>query len=564
MGLGQQYCRQVRQHLTGLHANFPPNRPLALGDFGIRRDEVFQRMGNLAQLGVRFGVVEGTPQSSFQFKSEGAVEVEFVAKGEVRPGGVPAARAGIELRFNRQDAVFFNASGCTVIQIDDLIAVETALIALLNAGRWDTSFVVVTNLIRAAHTTAIASADRSSEIVLEASSEAVPEIDLGDVGLKLRTKRSRSTALEIVTASDQTPLMQLSRIRGLFSDRFRPEAAALPASGAETTRPFVFSTEIEPPILTDSSSDETSGIEPATRAEGAPGAGLADFALEARQSDFEVDRAMSAYIPLLEACYALAHAQPVAFPDGYQPIGEIRATLSEMAAATTDPPAVQEAVRNDMEAAEASVADPSAFGFVVREQATGAVLVCIRGTQTPREWLANFTAVPNAFSEVPGFGLVHLGFERMNRSVRASIQQALTGIPADTRVTVLGHSLGGAMATLATIDLKHNFGRTNIDLCTFGGPRVGKIMFRRNFDRAIAACYRVTNKFDIVPHVPSLVTGWVHVGEEIEVDGDVDNSHSLRAYLQGLRNLGAPRELSMAGPVMEAAAFAGVVSMRVP
>jgi triacylglycerol lipase len=295
---------------------------------------------------------------------------------------------------------------------------------------------------------------------------------------------------------------------------------------------------------------------------------LGDPTIEARSSDFEVGRAVSAYIPLLSACYALANQQPIAIPDGYQVISEVRATqdLADLAGAPDDPPEVQMAVLNDAAATASSVADPSAFGFVVREVATGEVLVCIRGTQTPREWLANFTAVPSPFNEVSGFGLVHLGFERMNRSVRTSIQQGLTGIDPGVRVTVVGHSLGGAMATLAAVDMKRNFGRTLVDVCTFGAPRVGKPDFRRNFNSEIPRCFRVTNQFDIVPHVPSLLTGWVHVGDEIEVDGNVDNAHSLAAYLQGLRDIGIVREISLAGPVVaEMAATSGVVmAMRTP
>jgi hypothetical protein len=289
-----------------------------------------------------------------------------------------------------------------------------------------------------------------------------------------------------------------------------------------------------------------------------------EFSAEATPTDFEVKRAVTAYIPLLEACYAKAHQRPVVFPAGYEPIAEIRASLTEMAeTAAADPPVVREAVENDIAAAETALADPASFGFVVREAATAALIVCIRGTQTPREWLHNFTAVPNPFSIAPGFGLVHLGFERMEASVRASINSGLNGVPANIRVTVLGHSLGGAMAVLAAVDLKRNFGRTNVDVCTVGGPRTGKIDFRRNFNAEIPRCYRITNQFDIVPHVPSLITGWNHVGEEIEVDGNVENAHSLEAYLQGLRNIGHVREVTLAGVLPEAAAV-GVMSIRMP
>ena len=308
----------------------------------------------------------------------------------------------------------------------------------------------------------------------------------------------------------------------------------------------------------------TSQSQPAGGVRGSEAALAPEFRPQAAPSDFEVDRAIAAYIPLLEACYAKANQRPFVFPPGYESVAEIRASITEMTeAAAADPPVVREAVQNDVAAAQAAAADPGSFGFVIREQATGAVLVCIRGTQTPREWLANFTAVPSSFSLVPGFGQVHLGFERMQRSVRDSIAGGLNAVPANARITVVGHSLGGAMAILAAVDLRRNFARTNLDVCTFGGPRVGKVDFRRSFDGEIARCYRVTNQFDIVPHVPTLITGWNHVGEEIEVDGNVQSPHSLDAYLRGLRNIGRPREVSISGVAVEALA-AGVVSVKMP
>jgi hypothetical protein len=288
-----------------------------------------------------------------------------------------------------------------------------------------------------------------------------------------------------------------------------------------------------------------------------------EFRFDAAPSAFEVNRATNAYIPLLAACYALAKLQPFVFPVGYVPIGEVRAAEDVSDAIEDLPPPVQEALRNDLEAAS-DVADPGAFGFVIREEATGAVLICLRGTQTPQEWLANFTAVPSDFSLVPGFGLVHLGFEKMWSRVRRSVQDALAGIGADVRVTALGHSLGGAMAALGAVDVKRNMGKTKVDLCTLGGPRAGKVGFRRNFNREIPAAFRVTNQFDIVPHVPPLVLGWNHIGEEIEVDGHVENQHSLDAYLKGLQNIGEAREITADGAPIEIVAPGQVVSIRVP
>jgi hypothetical protein len=258
--------------------------------------------------------------------------------------------------------------------------------------------------------------------------------------------------------------------------------------------------------------------------------------IQIRASDLEVDRAINAYIPILECSYQLARGLPFVLPDGYQEIGRVSASAGDVGRMARGGDARE--ARPEARALAAAVTHPDLFGFIVREVATGAIIVSIRGTLIPEEWLRNFTAIPTDYSFLPHFGTVHLGFRLVYASVRASLEQGLAAVPGNTRVTVLGHSLGGAMATLAGPDIKRNLNQENVDVCTFGGPRVGKADFRGKFDAEIARCYRVTNQFDIVPQVPTIVTGWMHVGEAVEVDGNLDQPHSLVAYLAGLRAIG--------------------------
>lgn len=290
--------------------------------------------------------------------------------------------------------------------------------------------------------------------------------------------------------------------------------------------------------------------------------------LEAKPSDFELRRAIDAYIPLLQASYAFAHGNPNPPMPGFEILARIKSGSNEAigvfeASGSGQPltPAQRASLENDFRALNRearlggeelgleSIPSPDAFGFVVRHQATGAVIVSIRGTQTPEEWVKNFTAIPNPFNEAPEFGAVHLGFESMWRRVRASVEPALRALPGDTRITFLGHSLGGAMAMLGAVDMKRNLGRTNVDVCTFGGPRVGLFVFRRKFNQMFDRCFRVTNQGDIVPHVPPfLLGGWVHAGLEITVNGQLEGPHGLDAYLAGLKRLDGALETAQLIP----------------
>lgn len=262
--------------------------------------------------------------------------------------------------------------------------------------------------------------------------------------------------------------------------------------------------------------------------------------------DFELARAIAAYVPLLTASYQLAAQTPFQLPAGYTRLADVRVGAMEAAEIElTLTPEQQRAVEHDRKALiqgaapglTEGLADPAAFGFVVKEDASGSILISIRGTQTPAEWLADFVPVPVPFFESPGMGLVHVGFAVFYHKVRGSIQAALRTLDPATRITVVGHSLGGAMAILCAADIERNMGKKNVDVCTFGGPRTGKIDFRIRFNREISKCFRVVNARDIVPHVPSVITGWNHVGVEIPVDGKGPSAHSLEAYLDGLKQL---------------------------
>jgi len=283
------------------------------------------------------------------------------------------------------------------------------------------------------------------------------------------------------------------------------------------------------------------------------------FELEIRPNRLDIDRAIDGYIPLLDQCYRLAREEPVTMPAGYQVVAEVTANamaLAAMAAAEGPVPQAQP----EAEAMTVAAINPEKFGFIVRELATGSLLVVIRGTLVIEEWLRNFTAIPSPYDFVRGLGLVHLGFEAVYGTVRNSIINTLQGQSPATRITFVGHSLGGAIVTIAAPDIMVNLQRPLVDVFTVGGPRVAKPDFRRSFDARIGECFRVTNQQDIVPHLPTVATLWRHVGEEIEVNGNNGNRHSLAAYLDGLQKLQAPQ----AGPTAAALGSALPASVVVP
>lgn len=77
--------------------------------------------------------------------------------------------------------------------------------------------------------------------------------------------------------------------------------------------------------------------------------------------------------------------------------------------------------------------------------------------------------------------------------------------------SVTGHSLGGAIAVHAALDLVSI--NLKVDtLYTYGAPRVGDKKFSEWFDSfsKINYRYRITHARDPVPHLPPIDFGFLH------------------------------------------------------
>ncbi|KAK6740401.1 hypothetical protein RB195_008703 [Necator americanus] len=92
----------------------------------------------------------------------------------------------------------------------------------------------------------------------------------------------------------------------------------------------------------------------------------------------------------------------------------------------------------------------------------------------------------------------------------------LTKIHNGYEVWVTGHSLGGALATLAASMVAGNYNGTTVKLLTFGQPRVGDENFAKKHDEMVKFSYRVIYWSDIVPTVPCYYAQrYRHQGTEV-------------------------------------------------
>lgn len=130
-------------------------------------------------------------------------------------------------------------------------------------------------------------------------------------------------------------------------------------------------------------------------------------------------------------------------------------------------------------------------------------ILAFRGTQPDKvkDWLTDLNT-----TQVAGpVGKVHAGFWNALNNVWADVSSTLQAKRGTRNLWITGHSLGGALAVLATakllMDKQHP--RPVTGLYTYGQPRVGNETFCKSFDQAMGAkTFRFVNYKDIVPRVP--------------------------------------------------------------
>lgn len=159
--------------------------------------------------------------------------------------------------------------------------------------------------------------------------------------------------------------------------------------------------------------------------------------------------------------------------------------------------------------------DTDTQGFVAVHSGLGVVVVSFRGTQRVKDWMTNLRAkkvgVHGANSDGGRIsGQVHDGFNKAFMSVRGQVEACLRDT-GELPVYVTGHSLGGALATLATWHMQHMQGGRLVACYTFGAPRVGDGGFR---DHCHVPVYRIVNGADPVPFVPTRYQGYRHYGSQ--------------------------------------------------
>lgn len=192
------------------------------------------------------------------------------------------------------------------------------------------------------------------------------------------------------------------------------------------------------------------------------------------------------------------------------------------------------------------------FGQVLQSP-DGRILVAIRGTSDTPEWWRDAEFVMTDCPFFPGkvergfldiYKTMHVGLGTNSRNAEIPLWTFLL-LWKKNQVTIAGHSLGGALATLLAANLFSE--GIEPEVYTLESPRVGNADFAKAYTapRKMSdplwenKSYRIANKGDIVTEVPT-ISGfhlYHHVGELYELRDVKSRSLACRHHLTTVLHL---------------------------
>lgn len=166
----------------------------------------------------------------------------------------------------------------------------------------------------------------------------------------------------------------------------------------------------------------------------------------------------------------------------------------------------------------------------------GDLFIIFRGTTTANNRADFVTDGHVGLTRSSSGHMVHVGFNHTFSSMLPQIRAFIAKNKVTGTVHCIGHSLGGAVASLAADWLKAKAGKS-VKLYTFGAPRVGTYFFAKSTtdNLKVSNMYRVYHKSDPVPMVgmfpymqaPYNSNGHYLPSSELAVTGA---AHLMKAY----------------------------------
>jgi hypothetical protein len=247
--LHKTYVTELGRSLEYLPTWLPTTR-LQLG-YIIDRESL-QYCGRLDDHKIAFAIRRAPARGFFEYSSASGVSITTKLAGQITADTtLGEAEAGLIVKFERENAIIFEASGCRSTMIADIHQLGDAIKALYRARQWNRNMMVVTEVVQAAAVTILISSGAGGRIDFKAKGAINPGgVRLSRLSSAFEEKHSSNVGFKVIGNSGLTPLYRASGIKRRifrapgFATGFRAVEVNDEYDFADLTQEDVVATEI--------------------------------------------------------------------------------------------------------------------------------------------------------------------------------------------------------------------------------------------------------------------------------------------------------------------------------
>jgi hypothetical protein len=198
----QVYVNGIKKQLNNYYGAWLPSTRFELGDVGLVKDNLFNKVTSLENLGISFKESRASDSTKIEYVSESGVSRVIKAAGQLNPNlpNIPEGQAGIGIEFSKEGAFIIQAEESYEPFIEDLVKLEKDISQVYQEGNWKSRWVVISNTSQ-------------SKIELSAEGDvALQGISLGNTQAKFAVRAETGNVLKFIDAENITPFFKLLQI----------------------------------------------------------------------------------------------------------------------------------------------------------------------------------------------------------------------------------------------------------------------------------------------------------------------------------------------------------------
>lgn len=208
---------ELRSEL-GYYPTWLPTDPVEVGDIGVFSRGVFRKAARLAALGIDFETRTAPTKNNFK-KSRG---IQFVLGSEFRAeSSVVDVTTRIRVGSKKAYNWAFGALGCRLVEFDDHLQVEAAILERARAGVWKKEWLVVSEvqLVDRLNLLVATTKDMEGYIVAKGTISSPGDALLAE---EIACHFDANDTFVVQNARNTRPLFGLRALRGLYKNKIVP------------------------------------------------------------------------------------------------------------------------------------------------------------------------------------------------------------------------------------------------------------------------------------------------------------------------------------------------------